>query len=115
MTKTVKDEAPESTNAAAPFARPDCLESRHLRRSSQRVEATQARRADAGSAGAHRADRAGVGRMSDLKAARKVALAEASRKYATPRRKRAKPANGVKESDRELRARMNWLRERIAA
>lgn len=42
------------------------------------------------------------------------ALSDASRKLDTPRRKRAKPRNGVKESDRELMRRMNWLRERIA-
>lgn len=51
--------------------------------------------------------------MSTVDAIR-AAFTEASRKYDTPRRQRAKPANGVKESDRELRARLNWLRERIA-
>ena len=43
-----------------------------------------------------------------------AALTAASKKLDTPRNKRAKPRNGVKESNRELMRRMNWLRERIA-
>lgn len=49
-------------------------------------------------------------RLERLTAARNAA----SRKYDTPRRECPKPANGVKESRRELERRLNWLRERIA-
>lgn len=43
-----------------------------------------------------------------------AALADASRKYDTPRRQRPKSCDGTKESDRELRRRLNWLRNKVA-
>ena len=42
-----------------------------------------------------------------------AALNEAIKKYDTPRRKRSKPCNGVKESDREIRSRINQLRNNL--